>query len=458
MNSSFSPLRMITVGHVDHGKSTLLGRLLYDTNALSQEQLIALQSANQKEEKAMEFSFLLDAFAEEQSEHITIETTQMPLRTAAHDYLLIDAPGHEEFLKNMVTGATTADAALLIVDAKSGIKKQTRRHLQLLSLLGIKQIVAVLNKMDLINYNAAAFQKRRLQLEKLFEEFHLPAPAIVPVAALFGENIVTPSSKMSWHHGPTLLEQLSHFKKPLPPSAGPLRFVLQDVYHFQKSPLFVGRIESGTLHVGEEIIFSPSGTKAHVHSFEEWNAPTARKTASAGASVAITLKESSPQLQRGDIASHLATPPLQGSEIGAHFFWFDLEPLQQNEKIKLHLGTQHVEGVLATIIDLNDIMTLESSFKEPTEIAPYHIAHVIFCLQHPLAYDLYDHVEPTGRFVIERKNRIGGGGIIKFLSKLASDNEALDGASTSTTTQFAAEVEIRKKSILKNENFSSKNS
>lgn len=409
--SDSSPLRIITVGHVDHGKSTLLGRLLFDTQTLSQEKLAALGAASQAEGKALEFAFLLDAFAEEQRQNITIETTQIPFRTPKRDYLLIDAPGHEEFLKNMVTGATSAHAALLLIDVREGIQKQTHQHLKLLTLLGIQQIAVLMNKMDLVDYDVSAFQQRAMAIQQLFYEFHLPEPLLLPLSAGFGENITTPSKKMPWYQGPTLLEAIDRFHAPPSLRQSPLRLMVQDVYHVEHRRLIVGRVESGTLHVGQEILFSPSGKKSRIRSLEAWSVIPLPTTALPGTSVAMTLEEPL-FIERGYIGSDPHALPLQGDEIRAQIFWLDPEPLTLHQPITLKLGTQSVQGSLIAITKIHDATTLQGSTRKATKVKQHEVATVIFHLDHSIVYDCHEALGITGRFAIERESRLGGGGII----------------------------------------------
>ena len=411
MNDLPSPLRIVTIGHVDHGKSTLLGRLLYDTHSLSQEKIAALQTTSDAEGVPLEFSFLLDAFLEEQSQNITIDTTQIPFRTAERDYVLIDAPGHKEFLKNMVTGASSATAALLLIDSTEGLQEQTSRHLQLLTLLGIQQIIVLINKMDLVDYSSSTFQTIVLAVENYFKKFGLPSPQIIPIAARFGDNVAASSSHMPWYNGPTLLQSLETLKTPPSLQEGPLRFLVQDIYRFDERRLIVGRVESGLLTTGEEIVFWPHGKKSCVRSIETWKGKGPPTSASAGQSVAITLEEPI-FIERGQIGSHPSSPPLESREIVSKIFWLDPKPLALHQPITLKLGTQSVEGSLASITHVHDAVTLTSLTEPRSLIAQNEVATVTFHLKHPLAYDPYDHVLATGRLAIVLEQRLGGGGII----------------------------------------------
>jgi bifunctional enzyme CysN/CysC len=295
-------LKVVVVGHVDHGKSTLIGRIFYDTGALPEGKVEAIQKACELEGMPFEYAFLLDALLEEQEQNITIDTTQIPFQTAARRYVLIDAPGHKEFLKNMVTGAASADAAILVIAANEGVREQSRRHGYLLRLLGVRQIVVAVNKMDLVGYDQATFERVRDEYAAFLAEIGLTAQRFVPVSAREGDNVANRASGvMPWYDGPAVLETLDGFTAPRPQADLPLRFVLQDVYRFDARRILAGRIEAGTLAVGDTLTFSPGGRTAKVASFERWNGP-GRDWAVAGESVAVMLDE---QLfvKRGHVAT-----------------------------------------------------------------------------------------------------------------------------------------------------------
>src|SRR6266478_4257793 len=240
-SSGEATLRVVFVGHVDHGKSTLIGRILSDTNSLPEGKLEQVQRACAAENMEFEFAFLLDALLEEQEQNITIDTTQIPFKTAKRNYMIIDAPGHKEFLKNMITGASSADAAVLVIAANEGVQEQSKRHAYLLSLLGVRQFCVVVNKMDLADYSEARF----LEIEKKYRVFlktlNLETDVFIPASARFGENITARSTKMKWHHGPTLAEALDAMTPMAPPTDLPLRFCVQDVYKFDDRRIIAGR-------------------------------------------------------------------------------------------------------------------------------------------------------------------------------------------------------------------------
>jgi bifunctional enzyme CysN/CysC len=405
MNHS-TPLHVIAVGHVDHGKSTLLGRLLYDTDSLSDEQKRALQLAELDAHSEVKWASLLDAFLEEQAQNITIDTTQLIFRTPQRSYVMIDAPGHQEFLKNMIAGATRADAALLIVDVAEGIKAQTEQHLQLLSLLGIKQVIVLLNKMDLVHRAASFFEKALQEIEQLFQQYELCSQQTIPIVACSGENIVMRSSSMNWYQGPTLLEALEKVAPAPSLEMRPLRFIVQDVYRFDERRLVVGRLESGRLCVGEEIVFWPGQKKSRIRSIEEWGTTPLRKSAVAGESIALTLEEPL-FIERGYVGSSETEPPREGVTIQARLFWLDKKPLLLQQTVTLQLGTQRVEGRVERIADPKQHPNHSSS-----KVAQYDIVDLLFYLADPLIYDVYEEIAPMGRFAVVIEGELAGGGII----------------------------------------------
>ena len=258
-------LKLVVVGHVDHGKSTLVGRLLNETDSLPPGKVEAIQAMCERRGMPFEWAFVMDALQAERDQGITIDTTQIWLRTPRRDTVIIDAPGHKEFLKNMVTGAAQADAALLVIDAQEGVKEQSRRHGYLLHLLGLRQVAVIVNKMDLVGYDEARFRALEQEIQAYLGGLRLTASAIVPIVARDGDNILHRSSKLAWYQGPTIIEALGDFHPLSATSDLPLRLPIQDVYKFDERRILVGRIESGWLKVGDRLLFSPQKIgRAHV--------------------------------------------------------------------------------------------------------------------------------------------------------------------------------------------------
>lgn len=407
-----SKLKIVIVGHVDHGKSTLIGRLFHDTNSLPEGKVEQIRKASEAEGMDFEFAFLLDALLEEQEQNITIDTTQLPFRTDLREYVIIDAPGHKEFLKNMITGASSADAAILLIDAHEGVQEQSKRHAYLLSLLGIKQVVVAVNKMDLVGFKQEVFESVRAEYTVFLEKLGVVPQHFLPISAKHGHNITKASPDMPWFKGPAILQALDQFATPETPEGLPLRLVLQDVYRFDERRILAGRIEAGRLAVGEELTFWPDRKRSRVKSIENWGSDDSKTSASVGESVAITLEEQI-FVERGQIASHSGVGPAEGREIHASLFWLSNEPLPVNVPFTLKLGTQSVEARVVEFQRVLDSSTLEPITGTRRELLKNEVADVRIRARKPLAFDRIDRISDTGRFVIVWGKRIGGGGIVR---------------------------------------------
>jgi len=270
-------MNIVIVGHVDHGKSTVIGRLLADTNSLPEGKLEQIREKCKRESKQFEYAFLLDALKDEQSQGITIDSARCFFKTDKRDYIIIDAPGHIEFLKNMISGAARAEAALLIIDAKEGIKENSKRHGYMLSMLGIKQIVVCINKMDLVDYDKKVYDQIKQDYSKFLEEVGIKPKQFIPISAFNGENLISKSSKLNWFDGSTVLEALGSFKKEETSENKPFRMPVQEVYKFtdkgDDKRIIAGRIESGSISVGDGVVFLPSNKRSKVKSIEIFNVP-----------------------------------------------------------------------------------------------------------------------------------------------------------------------------------------
>jgi len=225
-------MNIVIVGHVDHGKSTIIGRMLADTGSLPEGKLEQVKETCRKNSKPFEYAFLLDALKDEQSQGITIDSARVFFKTQKRDYIIVDAPGHIEFLKNMITGASNAETALLVIDAKEGVRENSRRHGYMLSMLGIKQVVVLINKMDLVNYDESVFEKVKVEYSKFLGEIDIYPKTYIPVCGITGDNIATQSSRIKWYNEETVLEILDKFENEPDKNNKPLRFPVQDVYKF----------------------------------------------------------------------------------------------------------------------------------------------------------------------------------------------------------------------------------
>src|SRR5437879_5676496 len=244
-------VRIVIVGHVDHGKSTLVGRLLHETGSLPEGKLEMLKAVSARRGMPFEWSFLLDSLQTERDQGITIDTSQIRFRTQSRDVLLIDAPGHAEFLLNMITGAAQADAAILIIDAIEGVRDQTRRHGYLLHLLGVRQVAVVVNKMDRVNFDSGRFDDIKREITGYLTNLGVAPTAIIPISARQGDGVAHRSSNIVWHKGPTVLEALDQFSPALHPQDLTLRLPVQAVYKFDDRRIIAGRVESGRIAVGD---------------------------------------------------------------------------------------------------------------------------------------------------------------------------------------------------------------
>ena len=273
-------VRVVIVGHVDHGKSTLIGRLLHETGGLPEGKLDTLKAVSTRRGMPFEWSFLLDALQTERDQGITIDTSQIRLRTPARDIVLIDAPGHAEFLRNMITGAAQADAALLIVDATEGVQDQTRRHGYLLHLLGVRQVAVVINKMDRVGFDTGRFEHIESEIVAHLVGLGLTPTAVIPISARHGDGVAKHTSSTAWYAGPTVLAALDAFSPARTPADLALRMPVQAIYKFDDRRIVAGRVESGRVAVGEEIVIMPAGKRARVKSIEAWPVPDSARTPS----------------------------------------------------------------------------------------------------------------------------------------------------------------------------------
>ena len=407
--------RIVVVGHVDHGKSTLIGRLLADTDSLPEGKLQAVEKACREEGMPFEYAFLLDALLEEQAQNITIDTTRIEFRHAGRAFQIIDAPGHREFIKNMVTGAAAADEAILLIDAKEGLKEQTRRHGLLLSLLGVARVIVAVNKMDLVGWKEERFRELEGQIRDYLGGLKISPREVIPISAREGSHVKNADAKnLGWYRGPTLLQALMGGDKVSSGASaaqGPLRFVVQDVYRFDARRVIAGRVESGVLRVGDHLVFSPDRKSSRIQTIEAWGEPGGVRELGVGRAAAITLEEQI-FVERGHVGSHEEQPPVESRELRARIFWLDAEPLRLQSPVQLRLATQTVEARLVAIDRVVDAEKLEQRSDAREEVGRFEVAEVRIRCRRPLVYDAHDRVESLGRFALQQGSRLGGGGIV----------------------------------------------
>lgn len=409
MNTEREILNIVVVGHVDHGKSTFIGRLLYDTHSLPQGTVDKVMRISKESGKPFEYAYLLDAFEEEQKQNITIDTTQIQFQTEKRDYVIIDAPGHKEFLKNMISGAADAEAAFLMVDAHEGVQEQSKRHAYLLSLLGIKRCYVLVNKMDLVDYSQQVFDQIERDMEAYLNALHVHPIGYIPISAFEGQNITQPSDKLPWWHGMTALEAMDSIEKEKGLEHRALRFPIQDVYKFDDRRIIAGRIESGTLSAGDEITIYPEGKTTRVKTVEYWAPRDKKSTVKAGESVGITVTDEFFN-KRGELITFASQKPLISNTFRANLFWMGKEPLVRGKKYKLKLATAECECELEQILRVMDAATLDGSQKEQIDLND--VAEVVISCKDTLAFDTFANCAVTGRFVLVDGYDVAGGGII----------------------------------------------
>jgi bifunctional enzyme CysN/CysC len=405
--------RIVIAGHVDHGKSTLVGRLLSDSGQIFQERIEKVKKICESSGKQFEFAFLLDAFEEEQKEGITIDKTEIPWSYQGREFLIIDTPGHKEFLKNMISGASTAEIALIMLDAKEGVREQFKRHAYIVGMLGIKNIIVVINKMDLVNYSQTHFEKLESEAQAIFNELKIKAAHIIPVSAFAGENLLQKSESLSWYKGLPLADSLLSISAKQSKVNSNLRFSLQDVYKFDENRIYAGKVESGSLAVGDEIKFLPSGSVSRIKSIESWNVKTPPTTADAGVSVGFTLVDPL-FLERGEIGFKEAQiAPSVTHQMHASLFWMSNKQLELGKNYKFKMLTQESECKIESIFKVFNPQTFGvESNTESMELSPGEAAEVIIKFQKNIVCDAFLDFENTGRFVLLDDHRIVGGGVV----------------------------------------------
>lgn len=402
-------LRLVVVGHVDHGKSTLIGRLFHDTGSLPEGKLEQLVAIAKRRGVPFEFANLMDSLQAERDQNITIDTTQIWFRTASREYVIIDAPGHKEFVKNMVTGAARADAALILIDAHEGVQEQSRRHGYLLRLIGLHKAVVLVNKMDLVGYARDVFDRVSGEYREFLSAIGLEATAILPVSAREGDNIAARGPHLAWFEGPTVLDTIDAIPDVSAARVLPLRLPIQDVYRFDHRRILAGRVESGTVHVGDRLQFLPSGRSSVVRSIERWNAPVVNAVG-AGDPVGVTLAD---QLfvERGAIACHPDEAPRLTHEFTARVFWLGRTPLSTGRRYKLKLVTQETECEIKAIEEVVDASTVQP-IPGAVSVRTNDAATVVIRTRRPVAVDRFEDLASTGRIVIVDGFDVAGGGIV----------------------------------------------
>ena len=394
-------LRFSTAGSVDDGKSTLIGRLLYDTQSVYEDQIRSIEGKGTTAPGQIDFALLTDGLRAEREQGITIDVAYRYFSTGRRKFIIADTPGHEQYTRNMATGASTADAAVVLIDAAKGVLVQSRRHAYIASLLRVRHVLVAVNKMDLIGYDEAAFRAIerdfRLVLEQIAADTGNPVEAqFVPVSALVGDNIVHRTSAMPWYRGPSLLELLESTPTSVDTSAAPFRFPVQRVLrpdHTFRG--FAGQIASGTIRPGDRITVLPSGRSAEVERIVTWDGDLAE--AHAPLSVTLVLSQEV-DISRGDLIVSSAAPATVAKRVRAALVWMDQRPLERKRRYLLKHTSHTVPAFVSSIEHRTDIGNLS---REPAATLEMNgIGVVNITLLRSMALDLYGSNRSTGAFIL----------------------------------------------------------
>jgi sulfate adenylyltransferase large subunit len=403
-----STLNLIIVGHVDHGKSTLIGRLLYDTESLPPDRLKEIEKISETLGREREFAFVMDSLEEERKRGITIDTTQTFFKTPQRRYVIIDAPGHKEFLKNMITGTSQAEAALLIVDAREGIREQTKRHGYILGMLGLQQLVVVVNKMDLVDYSQERFKEIKKEITGFLKGLAIIPSYTIPLSATKGDNVAKKSAHLPWYAGPTILEALDTFSE-LKIEEKPLRFPIQDIYEIEGRRIIVGRVEAGKVKSGDTLYLLPFKKEVKINSIEQFLTEDVQE-AGVGESIGISLGDD-PDVQRGQVlSSDLSSIITNG--IRANIFWMEKDMYRTGGPLLFRCVTQEIPCKIEKIYKTFDPASLEVVQEAATQIREAEVAEVMISLEREAVIDQFQQIPEMGRFVLEQQGIPAAGGII----------------------------------------------
>jgi bifunctional enzyme CysN/CysC len=408
-------MNIVIVGHVDHGKSTIIGRMLADTGSLPEGKLEQVKRNCELNSKPFEYAFLLDALKHEQSQGITIDSARVFFSTQKRSYIIIDAPGHIEFLKNMVSGAARAEAAFLVIDAEEGIQENSRRHGYMLSMLGVKQVSVLVNKMDLVDYDRQVFKRIVRKYSRFLNSIDIEDADYIPVSGMEGATISALSEKMAWYEGETVVERLDRFEKEKPKGDLPFRMPVQDVYKFtrfgDRRRIYAGTVATGTLEVGDEVIFFPSGKHSTVLTIEGFNTGP-KTTVEAPWATGFTLEEQI-YITRGEIAvKKNELQPRIASRIRVSLFWLSKTPMTFKKQYCFKIGTTKVPASIEEIVRIIDASDLKAHSKKE-QIEQHDVAECVLKLGKAIAFDLVEDIAETSRFVIVDDYEIRGGGIVR---------------------------------------------
>jgi len=415
--SDIQILRFLTAGSVDDGKSTLIGRLLFDTRSLPGDTLEYLENPSHRlPDGSINLALLTDGLRSEREQGITIDVAHKYFATAKRKFIISDAPGHVQYTRNMVTGASNADLVIILVDARHGVIEQTRRHSYLTSLLGIRHIIVAVNKIDLVDWSAEKFQSIQADYLKFAERLGKRSISFIPLSALTGDNVVDPSERLPWYQGPTLLELLESVPVQEDVNLEDPRFPIQYVIRPQSPQYpdyrgYAGRIASGIFHVGDPVIAAPSGLTSHIKAIDGLEG--VQETAFAGQSVTFLLTDEI-DIGRGDLLSVAGlNQPALYEKLAAQVCWMDQKTGRQGGRYLLRTSTRTTRVILMNVKSVLDIATLEEGPGDK-DLKLNDIARVQLQLASPLSGDPYEINRKTGAFILidEGSNQTAAAGVI----------------------------------------------
>jgi elongation factor 1-alpha len=414
-------LNLVFIGHVDHGKSTSVGHLLYKVGVITQQQIDKhKKTAESIGRQTWEFAFVMDKLKEEKERGITIDLSHMKFETQKYYFTIIDAPGHRDFVKNMITGASQADAAVLVVSAKDGIQEQTREHVFLAKTLGVEQLIVFLNKMDAVDFKESEFNKVKGELEKLLKQLGYKQENLtyVPGSGLNGDNLVEKSDKMPWWKGPTLLQALDMLKEPPKPVDKPLRLPIQDVFSITGvGTVPVGRVETGVLKVGDTLIFNPSGSQGEVKSIEMHH--EAMNEAVPGDNIGFNIRGiDKGALKRGDVGGHTSSPPTIAKEFTAQIVILNHPTaVTIGYTPVFHAHTAQQACRFTELVSKKDPRTGQASAEKPDFLKTGDVALVKVQPLRPMVLEKHTEFPPLGRFAIRDMGRTIAAGVVTDVVK-----------------------------------------
>jgi len=413
-------INVAMIGHVDHGKSTLIGRLLYDAGEIPEHIIEKYRKEAQEKGKAtFEFAWVMDRLKEERERGITIDVAHRKFNTQKYEVTIVDCPGHRDFIKNMITGASQADAAILVVDVVDCVQAQTKEHVFLARTLGINQLIVAINKMDRVNYDQKAFEKCKEAVAKLIQLVgYKPAETpIIPVSAYNGDNVLKKSEKTSWYNGPTIFEALDALKPPEKLIDKPLRIPIQDVYSISGvGTVPVGRVESGVLKVGDKVIFNPAGVTGEVKSIEMHHEPI--QQAEPGDNIGFNVRGvSKNDIRRGDVAGHPDNPPTVVKDFTAQ-----IVVLQHPTAITVgytpvvHAHTAQVACQFVELQKKIDPRTGQVKEENPQFLKTGDAAIVKLQPTRPMVIEKVKDIPPMGRFAVRDMGMTVAAGMVLDLT------------------------------------------